>query len=110
MKKCRPAVMLTVLCSEERVIALEEIVFRETRTFGIRRHVVERRKLKRQATTVETPWGSVAGKLGWLEGRPPLFTPEHDSCVAIARKHGIALHEVERAAQRAFEAGAAKSL
>ncbi len=110
MKKCRPAVMLTVLCSEERVIALEEIVFRETRTFGIRRHVVERRKLKRQATTVETPWGSVAGKLGWLEGRPPLFTPEHDSCVAIAREHGIALHEVERAAQRAFEAGAAKSL
>ena len=40
----------------------------------------------RKATTVETPWGPVAGKLGWLDGRPPVFTPEHDACARVARE------------------------
>ena len=106
MKKNRPGVLLGVLASEERIAVLEEIVFRETRTFGIRRHSVERDKLHRRPTTVVTPWGPVLGKLGWLEGRPPIFTPEHDVCARIARQTGVALADVHRAAHEAFAAQA----
>ena len=37
MKKNRPAWLLTVLCKKEQVSAMEQIIFRETTTIGIRR-------------------------------------------------------------------------
>src|SRR5207342_1161818 len=38
MKKNRPGVMLSVLATQANLNALETILFRETQTFGIRRH------------------------------------------------------------------------
>src|SRR5207237_1754120 len=49
MKKNRPGILLSVLAPEEAVLTLEEILFRETMTFGIRRYAVDRHKLHRQA-------------------------------------------------------------
>jgi uncharacterized protein (TIGR00299 family) protein len=102
MKKNRPGTLLTVLAPENKSLALEEILFRETQTFGIRRRLTQRHKLHRAATDVETRWGRVCGKLGWLEGRPPIFTPEHEACAALARAHDVPLHEVMRGAQAAY--------
>ncbi len=45
---------MTVLCDEDRINSLEEILFRETTTLGIRRYPVSRHKLKRQATEVDS--------------------------------------------------------
>ena len=104
MKKNRPAVMVSVLCDEARIPALEEILFRETATLGIRRYPVSRHKLKRQATEVETKFGTIRGKLGWLENRPPTFSPEYDDCARIASAHGVALREVFDAAHSAYVA------
>jgi uncharacterized protein (DUF111 family) len=102
MKKNRPGVMVTVLCDESQIPRMEEILFRETTTLGIRRYPVGRHKLKRQATEVTTPLGVVKGKLGWLEGRPPTFSPEHDDCARIAAERGVALRAVYEAAQAAY--------
>jgi uncharacterized protein (TIGR00299 family) protein len=100
MKKNRPGILLSVLAAEASIPALEEILFRETGTFGIRRHAAQRHKLRRQAHTVMTDWGPVQGKLGWLQGKRPFFTPEYEDCARVARQHGIALREVyERAGQ-----------
>ena len=102
MKKNRPGVIVTVLCDEARIPTLEELLFRETTTLGIRRYPVSRHKLKRQATEVTTAFGVVKGKLGWLEGRPPTFSPEHDDCARIAAERGVALRAVYEAAQAAY--------
>jgi uncharacterized protein (TIGR00299 family) protein len=102
MKKNRPGVMVTVLCGEAQIPAMEEILFRETTTLGVRRYPVSRHKLKRQAAEVTTPFGVVKGKLGWLEGRPPTFSPEHDDCARIATERGVALRAVYEAAQAAY--------
>jgi pyridinium-3,5-bisthiocarboxylic acid mononucleotide nickel chelatase len=110
MKKNRPGVLLSVLAPEATVPALEAILFRETATFGIRKYPVQRHKLQRRPYTVTTRWGPVQGKLGWLEGRPPVFAPEYEDCARVARQHGVALREVYAASGRAFaeqgEAGA----
>jgi uncharacterized protein (TIGR00299 family) protein len=102
MKKNRPAIMLSILAPEDKLPALEEILFRETATFGVRRYPATRHKLQRKPHTVATPWGSVQGKLGWLEGRPPIFTPEYEDCARVAREQKVALRDVYAAAQRAF--------
>src|SRR5438552_6541342 len=103
MKKNRPGVLLSVLAPEAVLPDLEEILFRETTTFGIRLYPVSRHKLNRRACTVSTPWGPVQGKLGWLEGRPPVFTPEYEDCARVAREHGVALREVYAQSRRAYD-------
>ena len=88
MKKNRPGVMVSVLCDETKIPVLEDLLFRETTTLGIRRYPVSRHKLKRQAVEVVTALGPVKGKLGWLGERPPTFSPEYDDCVRIAARLG----------------------
>jgi uncharacterized protein (TIGR00299 family) protein len=102
MKKNRPGVLLTVLAPEAAVPAVEEILFRETTTLGIRRYLTTRDKLHRRPCTVTTPWGPVRGKVAWREGRPPVFSPEYESCARIAREAGVALREVYAIAQRTY--------
>src|SRR5206468_2014489 len=102
MKKNRPGVLLSVLAPESAVAALEEILFRETTTLGIRRYPVSRHKLNRRPYTVSTPWGPVQRKLGWLAGRPPVFAPEYEDCARVARQHGVALRAVYARAQQAY--------
>jgi hypothetical protein len=91
MKKNRPGVLLSVLTADAHLAAVEEIIFRETQTFGIRRQRAERHKLKREAITVETPWGPVCCKRGWRDGREAIVTPEYEDCARIARENGVPL-------------------
>jgi uncharacterized protein (TIGR00299 family) protein len=102
MKKNRPGVLLSVLAPAEVLPRMEEILFRETGTLGIRRQLVCRHKLNRRACTVSTAWGPLKGKLAWQEGRPPVFAPEYEDCARLARQHNIALREVYFQAQRAY--------
>lgn len=103
MKKQRPGVQLSVLAPAANLPALEGIVFEETGTLGVRRYLVQRHKLYREAHVVQTPWGPIQGKLGWMEGRPQSFTPEYEDCARVARANGVALHEVFRVAQQSYK-------
>jgi uncharacterized protein (TIGR00299 family) protein len=103
MKKNRPAVMLSVLGPTEKLAILEDILFRETGTFGVRRYAVSRTKLHRRSHSVESPWGPIQGKLGWRDGQPPLFTPEFEDCARIARETGVALRDVFAQSLKAFQ-------
>jgi uncharacterized protein (DUF111 family) len=109
MKKNRPGVMVSVLCDEARIAEMEEILFRETTTLGVRRYPVSRHKLRRQATEVLTRFGAIKGKLGWIEGRQPTFSPEHDDCARVAAELGVALREVYDAAHAAYRSQAPAS-
>jgi uncharacterized protein (TIGR00299 family) protein len=103
MKKNRPGVLVGVLAPESAVAALETILFRETGTLGVRRYAVQRSKLRREAVTVQTPWGPVQGKRGWREGGPEVFSPEYEDCARVARQHGVPLREVYAAVKGAFK-------
>lgn len=103
MKKNRPAVLLSVLAPEAALAGLEDILFRETTTLGIRRYPVQRSKLHRKPHTVQTTWGPVEGKLGWRDGAAMVFSPEYEACARIAREHHVALRDVYAAAQAAYK-------
>ena len=104
MKKNRPGVLLTVIATTATVTALEAILFRETGTFGIRRHTAVRSKLRREAVSVSTPWGPVKAKRGWRDGLS-IVTPEYEECARVAREHGIPLREVYSAVSSSPESG-----
>ena len=102
MKKDRPGTLLAVICRPQDRERLEEILFAETATFGVRRQLVERSKRLRQSCEVETPWGKVTGKVGGF-GTSVVFTPEFDPCAKLAAQYAIPLRDIYRAAEFAFE-------
>ena len=103
MKKNRPGVLLTVLCAEADADRFSEMILRETTALGVRRHAADRRKLRREVVTVETPLGQVRVKLGRLNGELVQAAPEYESCRAVAAKAGVPLKAVYAAAQKALE-------
>jgi uncharacterized protein (DUF111 family) len=94
--------LLTVLTSEAGVPVMEEILFRETMTLGIRKYRASRSILPRRAETVATPWGPVRGKVAWFRQDQPVFSPEFEDCARIAREKGLPLREVQEEAQQAY--------
>jgi uncharacterized protein (TIGR00299 family) protein len=103
MKKNRPGVLLSVIAPESAIGPIEDLLFRETTTLGIRRCRMDRHKLNRRPCTVSTQWGLIQGKLSWREGQPPTLSPEYEDCARIARERNLALRDVLAAAVRAFE-------
>lgn len=102
MKKNRPGIKLTVLCSAADIGRAEKIIFKETATLGIRRWACARHKLERKATQVDTKWGAVAGKVATLPDGELSFSPEFDACRAVAEQHDVPLRDVYEAARTAF--------
>jgi uncharacterized protein (TIGR00299 family) protein len=107
MKKQRPGVLLSVIADQAAVARIETILFRETGTFGIRKHTATRSKLQREETSVSTPWGPVRAKKGW-RGEMELLTPEYEDCARVARDNGVPLREVFDAVTRSQSSGPAR--
>ena len=103
MKKNRPGVLLTVLCSETDADKFSEMILRETSAFGVRRHVSERRKLKREFTEVKTKFGKVTVKLGKLGGKVIQAAPEFESCKKAAAKAKVPVKQIYAAASKALK-------
>jgi uncharacterized protein (TIGR00299 family) protein len=102
MKKNRPGILLSVLCAEADADKFTEMLFRETTAFGIRRTLAERRKLAREMGNVTTPYGTVAVKIGTLDGRVVQAAPEYESCKKAAGDAGVPLKSVYEAALKAL--------
>lgn len=94
MKKNRPAWELTVICKKSRMEELENIIFKETTTIGIREFPsVMRSILHRNQKQVETPFGIAEVKEVALPGERR-FYPEYESVKAIAEKEHLPFAEV----------------
>lgn len=95
MKKNRPAWQLNVICTEEDIHKLEEIIFSETTTIGIRRIRMERAVLPRRQMTIETEFGNACVKVCEVPGGLRYY-PEYDSTVRICREQGLPYGQVYR--------------
>ncbi len=105
MKKNRPGVVLTVLCAEADADKFSELILRETSAFGVRRTFAERRKLRREFTTVKTRFGKVTVKLGRLDGKVVQVAPEFESCKRLAAQARVPLKKIYEAAIKSGKTG-----
>ena len=95
MKKNRPAWVLNVICKEEDIETLQNIIFEETTTIGIRYSRMERTILPRETRTLPTPWGEVLAKVCTLNGKEQLY-PEYESVAQLSREKEIPFAEIYR--------------
>lgn len=93
MKKNRPGYQLNVICREEDIAKLEQIIFEETTTIGIRRMEMERSVLKREMQEVETELGMVQVKVVSLGNIKKIY-PEYASVAKLAKENGRSYQEV----------------
>lgn len=93
MKKNRPAYQLNVLCSEDKVEELENIIFTETTTIGIRHFAVERTILQRTTETIETGYGTVVVKACQRAGEIVKY-PEYESVAKVAKEKAVSFKEL----------------
>ncbi len=94
MKKNRPAIMLQVLCGNNHLDKMKEIIFSETTTFGIRYYPLEVHRLERRFYTVNSNWGPVTIKEGLAAGKVVQRSPEYEDCKKISKQIGVPLKEV----------------
>ncbi|AIE74235.1 MULTISPECIES: nickel pincer cofactor biosynthesis protein LarC [unclassified Synechocystis] len=92
MKKSRPGILLTVLCTPEKQNHCLNLLFRETTSLGIRVRQQERYALEREWQTVIIADGSVRIKLayGYRAGKKIILNahPEFADCAALAKATG----------------------
>ena len=93
MKKNRPAYQLNVICKEEDIDKLEEIIFKETTTIGIRKIKMGRSILKREIKTLNTSLGEVKVKICDLSSSKRAY-PEYDSIIEICKKYNMSYQDV----------------
>jgi uncharacterized protein (TIGR00299 family) protein len=103
MKKNRPATQLSVLCQPDLSGTMQEILFTQTSTLGIRRQRVERVSLPRSVTSVETGYGRVRVKIArWGDGKVK-SSPEYEDCRRLAEERQVPLMSVYKAADLAAQ-------
>ena len=99
MKKNRPAYELCVLCLEEEIPIMEQIIFSNTTTIGIRRCRMERTVLTREIQIVETFYGAARVKICTvLDGENSESVkrcyPEYESIIDLSRKSGKSYQQI----------------
>lgn len=102
MKKNRPAYQLNVICKKEQMKQLEQIIFEETTTIGIRKIAMERSILKREVVSFECSLGRAKVKICELEGRKKVY-PEYESVVELCKKEKMPFGQVFQLIQKEYE-------
>ena len=58
MKKNRPGILLQLLCSQENLDKMKQILFKETTTLGVRYYPLTVHRVERRFREVSTKWGT----------------------------------------------------
>ena len=94
MKKNRPGIQVEIISRPETKDILAEVLFRESTTIGIRYRYSQRKILKREETTIETPWGTMTAKKIMRPDGSSFIQPEFESCKKVAQEQVIPIKDV----------------
>ncbi len=94
MKKNRPAVTLSLLCSATDEDRFKRLIFQHTSTLGVKTIPIKKTVLEVSFEEIMTPLGNVTMKNALLDGKVLRSKPELEDCRALASQHQIPLQEV----------------
>ena len=93
MKKNRPAYCLSVICDKDKLELLQNIIFKQTSTIGIRYRYEKRTVLSRKMIEIDSPYGKILAKKVDHDGKSYLY-PEYESLKKIAKENDLGIKEV----------------
>ncbi len=102
MKKGRPGYRLSLMCNKIDMPKLQNIIFKETSTIGIRYRTEQRTKLIRENVVIKTKYGDVSAKKIIADNQVFIY-PEYESLKMIAIKNNIPLKELYKLPEFNFE-------
>lgn len=102
-KHNRPAFKLSVLCEIKDEEKITNFLFEQGITLGIRRQILQRRKLERNFVDVQTAFGTIKIKTGSLNDKIVFYKPEFSDCQLAAQKHNVAVKVVIEDAIAAYK-------
>ncbi|MEC7985233.1 MAG: nickel pincer cofactor biosynthesis protein LarC [Myxococcota bacterium] len=94
MKKGRAGFLLNVLVRQSKQFDLEEVLFQNTSTFGIRYYPVSRTELLRRYETIQTKWGDVRIKIGSKGDDLLQASVEYEDAATLAKQNHISIRTV----------------
>jgi len=107
MKEGRLGAKISIISRISDIEELEQVVLKEGVTFGVRRQILQRKKLAREFVTVETKYGKIRIKVGRLAGEIVNAKPEFADCVSAAKRHNEAIKAVLEAAMAEYRKSSA---
>jgi len=94
MKKGRPAFTISVICEQEQINPVRELLFTESTTIGMRIIPFTKETLHREFDEIDTRFGKVVIKKSFFNGLLVSVKPEADRCAAIAAETGLPMKQV----------------
>jgi pyridinium-3,5-bisthiocarboxylic acid mononucleotide nickel chelatase len=95
MKKGRPGIKISVISDFSLELEIEEILFKNTTTIGIRKYSVNRTVLPRSSETIKTRYGDLVVKVVEIDGKK-IYRPEYEECKKLVEAKGLNLLEIYR--------------
>jgi uncharacterized protein (TIGR00299 family) protein len=92
MKKSRPANKLSILCGVTEKESLLEILFQNSSSFGVRVSTMEKIMLKREMKRMDTSYGPVRIKRGFLNGEVCKWKIEFEDLKALSENFSKSIH------------------
>lgn len=103
MKKGRPGTRIEVLTSRDAADGLEDVLFAESSSIGVRRTIVERHALPRAVHTVHALDHDIRVKVVTLPTGERRAKPEHEDVARVAGVTGRTMRDVAASARAAGE-------
>ena len=94
MKKCRPGILLNIICEIELADTVKNIIFTESTSLGIRIFRFRKDTLVRKLETIQTIYGNVTVKRSYFDTKEVSCKPEYEDCKRIAAEKEIPVKEV----------------
>lgn len=94
MKKTRPGSKMDVLCKPDYLDSIINLIFTQTSTFGLRYNTIQKCEMERSKKKINTRYGEVTVKIGYMDGAPVKYKPEYEDCRNISKKHNLPVREV----------------
>ncbi|NLK67521.1 MAG: nickel pincer cofactor biosynthesis protein LarC [Campylobacteraceae bacterium] len=95
MKKGRIGYKLSVLCKNEDSLNLENLIFENSSTIGLRKYEITKVELPRKSETIQTKYGEISVKISKTPLGNLKVKPEFDECKILAKKHGKTIKEIK---------------
>jgi hypothetical protein len=94
MKKSRPAVKISIICDADHRSGIEEVLWLQTSTFGLRVNRISKLLLRRDISAVTTKYGVLSVKNAYLRGERIKWKLEYEDAKRLAREKGVSIKAI----------------